>query len=85
MSHTVTTHSLRLNSSLWVSKQFKLSYSDCYDQLLFDLTDLPRISLYPEMPLTVRSGEHVYIYCNATGEQPVYVNWHTEGHQPLPS
>lgn len=36
------------------------------------------------MPLTVRSGEQVYIYCNATGEPPIDVNWHTEGHQALP-
>lgn len=46
--------------------------------------DLPRITLYPEMPLTVRSGEQIYIYCNATGEQPIRVNWHNEGHQPFP-
>lgn len=46
--------------------------------------DLPRINLYPEMPLTVRSGEQVSIFCNATGEDPIYVNWHNEEHRPLP-
>lgn len=51
---------------------------------MFNLSiDLPRISLYPEMPLTVRSGEQVYIYCNATGEEPITVSWHTEDQQPF--
>lgn len=49
-----------------------------------EVVELPKISLYPPMPLTVRTGEHVYIYCNATGEQPIYINWHLENHRPLP-
>lgn len=36
------------------------------------------------MPLTVRSGDQIQIICNATGQQPIYVNWHNEGHQPFP-
>ncbi|XP_055304959.1 basement membrane-specific heparan sulfate proteoglycan core protein isoform X6 [Sitodiplosis mosellana] len=48
------------------------------------VVELPRITLYPEMPLTVRSGERVYILCNATGDEPIYVEWHNEDHRPLP-
>lgn len=46
--------------------------------------ELPKITLQPEMPLTVRSGEQVYIICNATGDEPIYVEWHNEDRRPLP-
>lgn len=36
------------------------------------------------MPMTVRSGEFVRIYCNATGEQPIEISWHNEDQRPLP-
>jgi len=36
------------------------------------------------MPMTVRSGDNVVIHCNATGEQPIRVEWHTSDRQPLP-
>lgn len=43
----------------------------------------PSITFSPEMPISVRPGEHVEIYCNATGEQPLTVSWHGEyGHLP---
>jgi hypothetical protein len=45
----------------------------------------PKIYLNPPMPMTVRSGEDVIIYCNATGEGPINVQWHGEGGQRLPS
>ncbi|KAJ6634940.1 Basement membrane-specific heparan sulfate proteoglycan core protein, partial [Pseudolycoriella hygida] len=46
--------------------------------------ELPRITFSPSMPMTVRSGDNVEIYCNATGEQPIRVNWHSEDFRPLP-
>ncbi|XP_031635070.1 basement membrane-specific heparan sulfate proteoglycan core protein isoform X6 [Contarinia nasturtii] len=49
------------------------------------VVELPKIVLQPEMPLTVRSGEQVYILCNATGDGPIHVEWHSEDHRPLPS
>lgn len=45
----------------------------------------PKITLNPPMPMTVRSGEDVLIFCNATGEGPIQVQWHGEGGQRLPS
>lgn len=49
------------------------------------VVDVPRISFSPMMPMRVRSGESVDIFCNATGEQPLYVDWHMEDYGPLPS
>lgn len=46
--------------------------------------ELPTITLHPSMPLTVRTGEHIAINCSATGEQPIYINWHSEDNRPLP-
>lgn len=45
----------------------------------------PKIVFNPMMPITVRSGQDVEIYCNATGEQPIRVQWHGEGGTRLPS
>lgn len=45
----------------------------------------PKITLNPPMPMTVRSGEDVLIFCNATGEGPIKVQWHGEGGARLPS
>uniref|UniRef100_A0A336LPI6 CSON010513 protein n=1 Tax=Culicoides sonorensis TaxID=179676 RepID=A0A336LPI6_CULSO len=46
---------------------------------------LPRITFSPPMPMTVRPGENVVIHCNATGEQPLTVQWHPEGGGYLPN
>lgn len=47
--------------------------------------DIPRITFSPPMPMIVRTGENVQIFCNATGEHPIRVEWHAENHRPLPS
>lgn len=47
------------------------------------VVELPSITFSPSMPLFVRSGDNVVIYCNVSGEQPIRVNWHNENHQPL--
>lgn len=44
----------------------------------------PKITFSPPMPIVVKSGEDVIVYCNATGEGPLRVQWHGEGGQPLP-
>lgn len=44
----------------------------------------PKIQFSPPMPIIVKSGEDVIIFCNASGEQPMRVHWHSEGGQPLP-
>lgn len=44
----------------------------------------PKITFSPPMPIVVKSGEDVLIYCNATGEGPLRVHWHGEGGHPLP-
>lgn len=44
----------------------------------------PKITFSPPMPIVVKSGEDVLIYCNATGEGPLNVHWHGEGGYPLP-
>lgn len=36
------------------------------------------------MPIVVKAGEDVIIYCNATGEGPLRVQWHGEGGSDLP-
>lgn len=43
----------------------------------------PKITFSPPMPIVVKSGEDVIIYCNATGEGPLRVSWHGENGQPL--
>lgn len=45
----------------------------------------PKIVFSPPMPIAVRSGEDVLIYCNATGEGPIRVHWHGEGGTRLSS
>lgn len=44
----------------------------------------PKITFSPPMPIVVKSGEDVIIFCNATGEGPLRVNWHSQGGFPLP-
>lgn len=44
----------------------------------------PKITFSPPMPIVVKSGEDVLIFCNATGEGPMRVMWHGEGGYPLP-
>lgn len=44
----------------------------------------PKITFSPPMPIVVKSGEDVIIYCNATGEGPLRVHWHGEGGTQLP-
>lgn len=49
------------------------------------VVELPRIRFQPEMPMVVRSGDYVTILCDASGEQPIHVNWHMDDeYQPLP-
>ncbi|GAB0098092.1 basement membrane-specific heparan sulfate proteoglycan core protein [Sergentomyia squamirostris] len=46
--------------------------------------DLPRITFNPTMPIVVRSGENIVIFCNATGQGPINVMWHGPDYSPLP-
>lgn len=48
------------------------------------VVEMPRIFFSPSMPMVVRSGEYVEIYCNVSGEQPIHVKWHGENESPLP-
>lgn len=43
----------------------------------------PKITFSPPMPIVVKSGEDVIVFCNASGEEPIRVQWHGEGGQPL--
>lgn len=61
-----------------------LNLEKMLNAIFLSSTELPKISLYPAMPMTVRSGENVHIICNATGEQPIHINWHTEDNRPFP-
>jgi len=45
----------------------------------------PKIAFDPPMLITVRSGDDVMIYCNATGDGPIRVYWHGDGGARLPS
>ena len=45
----------------------------------------PKIVFNPMMPITVRSGQDVEIFCNSTGERPINVQWRGEGGSRLPS
>jgi hypothetical protein len=38
----------------------------------------PKITFNPPMPIEARTGENIIIYCNATGEPPLTVNWHLD-------
>lgn len=44
----------------------------------------PKITFSPPMPIVVKSGEDVLIYCNATGDGPLRVHWHGENGADLP-
>ncbi|XP_055635671.1 basement membrane-specific heparan sulfate proteoglycan core protein isoform X6 [Toxorhynchites rutilus septentrionalis] len=52
-------------------------------QIMLEVIEPPRIVFSPTMPMIVRSGETVTIICNATGEQPIRVQWHGENGQSL--
>ncbi|XP_062558821.1 basement membrane-specific heparan sulfate proteoglycan core protein isoform X3 [Armigeres subalbatus] len=54
-------------------------------QIVLKIIEPPRISFSPVMPMVVRTGETVIIFCNATGAQPLHVRWHGEGGQHLPN
>lgn len=45
---------------------------------------IPNISFDPAMPMSVRAGDNVQVYCNATGAEPITVRWHAENFRPLP-
>lgn len=45
---------------------------------------IPAITFHPAMPLSVRAGDQVEIYCNVTGAEPIEVRWHAENLRPLP-
>ena len=66
-----------------------VTYDDSNRPIIVVVTDIivvaspPSITFSPEMPISVRPGENVEIYCNAAGEQPMTVRWHGEdGHLP---
>uniref|UniRef100_A0A182P409 Terribly reduced optic lobes n=1 Tax=Anopheles epiroticus TaxID=199890 RepID=A0A182P409_9DIPT len=44
----------------------------------------PKITFSPPMPMTVRPGDKVDIFCNITGDQPIDFRWHGEQGRPLP-
>lgn len=44
----------------------------------------PKISFSPTMPIEAKPGESIIIYCNATGEPPLTVNWHLDKGQAWP-
>lgn len=46
--------------------------------------ELPTITLHPAMPMTVRTGENIHILCEASGEQPIHIYWHSEDNRPFP-
>ncbi|XP_059622285.1 basement membrane-specific heparan sulfate proteoglycan core protein isoform X2 [Phlebotomus argentipes] len=48
------------------------------------VVDVPIITFSPPMPIVVRSGENIVIFCNATGEGPIHVFWHGVDYTPLP-
>jgi hypothetical protein len=44
----------------------------------------PKITFSPPMPIVVKAGEDVIIYCNASGEGNLRVHWHGENGAALP-
>lgn len=45
---------------------------------------LPKITFHPSMPITVKPGQNIRVFCNVTGDQPIRVQWHNENYRPLP-
>uniref|UniRef100_A0A182FR49 Basement membrane-specific heparan sulfate proteoglycan core protein n=1 Tax=Anopheles albimanus TaxID=7167 RepID=A0A182FR49_ANOAL len=44
-----------------------------------------KISFSPPMPMTVLPGDQVSIYCNVTGEEPIWSYWHGANNRSLPT
>ncbi|XP_035902063.1 basement membrane-specific heparan sulfate proteoglycan core protein isoform X6 [Anopheles stephensi] len=54
-------------------------------RIMVEVVAMPKITFSPSMPMTVRPGDMVDIYCNITGvEGPVNIRWHGEDERPLP-
>ncbi|XP_053672067.1 basement membrane-specific heparan sulfate proteoglycan core protein [Anopheles nili] len=53
-------------------------------RIVVEVVAPPKISFSPPMPMTVRPGEVVDIFCNVTGDPPITVRWHAE-HGRLPN
>ncbi|XP_049279689.1 basement membrane-specific heparan sulfate proteoglycan core protein isoform X5 [Anopheles funestus] len=53
-------------------------------RIMVDVVAPPKITFSPTMPMTVRPGDKVDIYCNITGDQPIESRWHGEQGYPLP-
>ncbi|XP_055301549.1 protein sax-3-like isoform X2 [Sitodiplosis mosellana] len=48
------------------------------------VVELPKVVFYPKKSLTVQIGERVNIRCDATGDDPIHIEWHNEDHRPFP-
>uniref|UniRef100_A0A182W103 Basement membrane-specific heparan sulfate proteoglycan core protein n=1 Tax=Anopheles minimus TaxID=112268 RepID=A0A182W103_9DIPT len=53
-------------------------------RIMVEVVAPPKITFSPTMPMTVRPGDKVDIYCNITGEQPIESRWHGEHGYNLP-
>uniref|UniRef100_A0A182LXB6 Basement membrane-specific heparan sulfate proteoglycan core protein n=1 Tax=Anopheles culicifacies TaxID=139723 RepID=A0A182LXB6_9DIPT len=53
-------------------------------RIMVEVVAPPKITFSPTMPMTVRPGDNVDIYCNITGDQPIDSRWHGEHGYPLP-
>ncbi|XP_070074540.1 basement membrane-specific heparan sulfate proteoglycan core protein isoform X24 [Drosophila takahashii] len=49
------------------------------------LLPLPRITFYPNIPLTVELGQNLDVYCQVENVRPEDVHWTTDNNRPLPS
>jgi Immunoglobulin domain len=66
-----------------------VAYDQSPDPITFVIAEIevvapPRITFSPPMPMVVRSGDNVVIFCNTSGEQPIYVQWHTGDRSEFP-
>ncbi|XP_058175045.1 basement membrane-specific heparan sulfate proteoglycan core protein [Anopheles ziemanni] len=53
-------------------------------RIMVEVVAPPKISFSPTMPMTVRPGDQVTIFCNITGDQPIDFKWHAEEGYSLP-
>ncbi|KFB41336.1 AGAP003656-PB-like protein [Anopheles sinensis] len=53
-------------------------------RIMVEVVAPPKISFSPTMPMTVRPGDQVTIFCNITGDQPIDFKWHAEEGHSLP-
>uniref|UniRef100_A0A182NMM7 Basement membrane-specific heparan sulfate proteoglycan core protein n=1 Tax=Anopheles dirus TaxID=7168 RepID=A0A182NMM7_9DIPT len=53
-------------------------------RIMVEVVAPPKITFSPPMPMTVRSGDKVDIFCNITGDQPIQYRWHGENGRSLP-